>query len=154
MPGPYLTADDLKQRVADLLNKPVGDLGPRWDRICAQAVAAGYADLVGGKNGLLARGFVMSQVDAWASRESVSSDQSLFRAGLLAGGLGGYDLEAIQQFDHRTELAEVEALEDAAGKAMYPAAGESDVGGIAYGQSDARKDLEEWYDGRYGRYGG
>jgi hypothetical protein len=154
MPGPYITADDLKQRVADMLNKSVGDLGPRWDRIAAAAVAAGYADITGGVNGLLAKGFTIAQVDAWADRVSVSEDQSLYRAGLLAAGLGSYDTEAVKQFDHRTELAAVTALPDESGTAMYPAAGESDVGGIAYGRSDARADLEAWYDGRYGRYGG
>lgn len=98
---PFITTADLKQAVADSIHKDITKLHPLWDRLCADCVEAGYADI---KNRLLIKGFTIAQVDAWDDGYRYNLDQSLFWALTRGAAFGENSDRDIAKLDHRKEL--------------------------------------------------
>ncbi|WP_439627490.1 hypothetical protein [Gemmata sp.] len=129
--GPWITAADLKQALADLLKQDLAALAPIYDRVAAQAVLSGYADV---STILFGKGYTAGQLDAWDNRVGVSTDQSLWRAALLVGGLGEYADKFVTALDRRKELMDASTIM-IGGVPVAP--GGTDVGGISHGRVTA-----------------
>lgn len=128
MAGPWYSAAQLKQKVADALKKDVDDLEEYWDNQCADAAATGYSDILGI---LMGKGYTMAQLDAWDTRVQFSRQQSLFWL-LTESSLGiGYDDKEINKLDRRKELQEAVTIM-INGEAVKPGA-TGDVSGIGGG---------------------
>lgn len=124
MAGPWVTADNLKQEVADILKKDVSDLAAYWDRHVTRTRNDGYNDLV---SRLAGKGYTPAQMDAWDDRERFNRDQALFWLYVKGAGLGAYDDKEINKLDHRKELETATTIM-IGGKAVAPGAETVDDG--------------------------
>lgn len=102
---PFLTDNELKQKLADMIGVDVSALPARFTGIVADANAAAYLDIV---DPFVARGFTRGQVDAWDRGAEYQRDIGLFWCLLKGGGLVGYDPTLIKLLDRRGELKSVE----------------------------------------------
>lgn len=128
MPGPWITEGDLKQRLADLVAKDVGQLPARWDSTILDSNRSAALDVAGR---LLARGYTAAQVDAWDRRAEFNADIGLFWC-LTKGGIptAASDLH-IAKLDRRKELDAV--LVTIGGVPVEPGGG-SDGYGVSGGR--------------------
>lgn len=127
MPGPWISDATLKQKVADVLKKDVGDLDPYWDRFVAEANAAATNDIM---EILLGKGYTLGQIDAWDSRTTYNIDIALYHALVKGAALADYNQETVDKLDRRKRLEEQAALL-INGALVQP--GAADTGGGAAG---------------------
>ena len=100
--GPWVQPSDLLQRVADALHVAVGSLITAYTRQATTAINNAYSDI---RRRMVEKGYSDAQLDAWDDNARFNSDLALFWLLKEAAGLGGYDQEQVQAFDHRKELA-------------------------------------------------
>lgn len=104
---PWITAPELKQRLADVLSKGVSDLDPKWDSIVGDAVISAsntVTELV------TARGFSVTQVAAWDQVKDFTKDIGIYWCLIRGGALGNYSDQFVKAFDRRDELRKLEAI--------------------------------------------
>jgi hypothetical protein len=97
----WITPAQIKARIADRLSMVVTALPPKWDGICADAVSAGYSDIV---TRLRVKGYTQAQIDVWDDRIRYLTDQAVFWACVNGGIAAGYDDKEFNKLDHRKEL--------------------------------------------------
>lgn len=134
MAGPWISEADLKQKVADILKKDVGDLDAYWDRHVATARTDGYGDIAAR---LLGRGYTMSQLDAWDDRVKYNRHQALYW--LFVEGYLPTDADdrEINKLDHRKELEDPGITLMINGQAVPPGStDETDGGSVGGGVID------------------
>lgn len=140
---PACTTDAVKTRVAAALHVAAADLPSQWDDLIAQSTADAYADLL---TILVLKGYAgdialsADQFAVW--QERLAAYFTLGRGSALAS----YDMKSVEWLDPRKMLQEASAVL-VNGVPTAPSAGESDVGGIAYGRVDAVDDALRHFRG-------
>lgn len=101
MPGPWITEDDLRQRLADTLSQDVGDINAKWDKIITGSLFRA-TKLITAK--LLGRGYTITQVDLWDQRFEYSYLIGLYWCLCQGNGLGTYNDVFVNKFNVLEEL--------------------------------------------------
>ena len=146
MAGPYLTHDELKQRVAGVLQKDVATLDPRWDGHVANGLDFGWQEIA---DRLSARGFTEGQIDSWDRRVEFNETLGIFRALTLGAMLTSFDDRYIKMFDRRGDLDKLQVIR-IGGVATAPSP--PTAGNLAYGVGTLAADKVEeincldWWD--------
>jgi len=143
MPGPYITTDALKARLADFVQVSGGELVKGWESIAADSLQAAYGEIVGT---LAGRGYTLAQIDQWGRRFEFQIDLALWWCGVKgAWDQGDVNPTVLKELDRRAALQTVAVTGEEEAGILAPAA--SPVGG---GPLDTKNDAFFWRD-PYGR---
>lgn len=107
MAGPWITNDQLKQSVADILKKDVATLAAYWTSFIASANQDAANDIT---SILMGKGFTQAQINAWDNRVTYNNDIALYLALVKGGALADYDQTTIDKLDRRKMLTEAGAI--------------------------------------------
>ena len=152
MPGPWIQASDVLQRVADALGTDITQLPERWNGICSDANLSATNDIT---QLLMGLGYTQGQIDSWDSVTVYARDLGTFWA-LTRGGLGGetYSDKALKSLDRRDELRGMTTLM-ISGIAVAPPTNATAAGGVSTGCSDAVRYASRDYERHgYGPHAG
>ena len=153
MPGPWITVDELTDRLADVLSKSASDLvtgnpdgsPSKWTTIVADSVAAATLDIAGE---LQARGYLPSQIDRWDRRQEFSKDIGLYWCLYKGGALANYSDVFIKELNRRKELATVPIL--AGGLMLLPGPAAAGILAVGFGRlavaETARLNCSDWFN--------
>jgi hypothetical protein len=97
----FITADELKQIVADALHQTTAQLPSEWDRIVFLSNQTAFMDIRGK---LLQRGYDTAQMLNWDRGPEFQRDLGLYWSLVRGAGLHGYDDKFINKLDRRKEL--------------------------------------------------
>jgi hypothetical protein len=138
MPFPpgFVTDDELKQRIADMMKVPIGALPRSWDTIIVDANRAAYMDIRGA---LILREFAATQVDGWDRGAEFQKDLGLYWALVKGAGLHSYDDRYISRLDRRKDLETV-LVEFVGGAVQDPSDAQGGQAGIDWGRMDESED--------------
>lgn len=128
---PWITNDELKQRVAAMLNRSsVTELESFWDVHVSDGNDDAVVDIM---KILLGKGFTSSQVDAWDNRVTYNRDIALYHAFTKRGINSDIPQDKIDKMDRRQELLDAAGLM-IAGEIVSP--GAASYAGVDSGQID------------------
>jgi hypothetical protein len=96
---PWITDDELKSALMAWMK--VVTLPEYWDTIINRSNITAWKDIQGI---LLARGFLMSQIDSWDRREEFLRDLGMYWALTRGAGAHDYSDAMINKLDRREEL--------------------------------------------------
>lgn len=133
---PFITADQLKAKLASLLHVPEAKLtGGQWDQIIADSAASAKNEILAR---LYARGYSLAQITAWDRVEEFQTDIGLFWCLTKGANLLANFPTELDKLDRREELSGADIV--VAGVIVTPA--DAVVGGmIGSGQFDTTNDL-------------
>lgn len=107
MAGPWISDDQLKQKLADILQVDVADFDSIKSSTITDSNNAAWNDIL---SILVARGYTMAQVDAWDQRVVYNTDIAMFWA-FVKGRLPIADgTMQVDKLDRRKELLEMVLL--------------------------------------------
>lgn len=133
----FVTEDQVKQALADILQVAVGTLQAYWARIVADAREAAYQDILGA---LTARGYSAGQIAQWDRGAEFQRDIALYWCGVkratVAAQTQGQLLDRLDRLDRRKELATVAVM---IGGVVVDPAGTTGGGIVSSGDRAASK---------------
>lgn len=107
---------DLKQALADALGvADVSGLAPKWSRIVADANRDAWRAI---QRALGARGYSLTDIDAWDDSAEFNRDIGLFWCLTRGGGLNDFDDRNVNKLDRRKELETCQVV--VGGAATFP----------------------------------
>jgi hypothetical protein len=133
-----------RERVASQLHVPADQLAAEWATLCSRGVRDATAEL---KRVFIGKGYQVADLIASDDIRIWCERLAAFFALCNGVALANYDLKAVEHLDCRKEFAEAGVL-IVGDTALAPQPGESEVGGIGHGTTDAVAEAEK----RFGRF--
>lgn len=106
---PWITDDDLTDRLLDALQKAELETSGAWSTTITDANRKAHRTVL---TALQKRGYTLSQINRWDQRSEFNIDLGIFWALTLAGTTKNYSDTFIKPFDRREELKTIEVLID------------------------------------------
>lgn len=141
-PNPFVSPDVVRQRVAECLHVPVGELPEEFAGLCATGARDATSEL---RRVLVLKGYSVAQVYSWDDREYYAGRLAAYFALIRSSALSNYDLKAVELLDCRKELTEAAAIIIGDVAVAPPVGGE--VGGISSGTLDAVDEVKGEFGG-------
>jgi hypothetical protein len=144
MPEPPVSWERIQNRVSDLLGVPVSGLDPRYAGICSEANRQAWISL-----------YMILSDKGYSQSHLLQADQlihwqqniALVIAMGLAATFSSYNLESLKLLDPREEIRNAGSI-SIAGSPTAPGAGESQVGGVAFGMLKGVSEVERRWNRR------
>lgn len=132
---PFLTADELRQSIADSLQTPIANLPARWGRHATRSVEDGKRDII---EIMTAKGYTLSQILDWPRLTSIHESQSKYWAFVHGGLPQNFDDRWVNKLDMRKEMRENLVITADGGVVV----GTGEPGFVVSGRLDSEDD--EW----------